>query len=56
MKIFEILEELPNVTQTLSEKMLLEKWHQQTYSMQDYHKLSTYQNMISAENNKIRYD
>ena len=41
VKKFEILQELPKCdTETQSEQMLLEKWHQQTCSMQGSHKPS----------------
>ena len=46
MKTFEILWELPECdTETRSEKMLLEKWHQYTCSMQGCHKPSVCKKM-----------
>ena len=38
--MFEILQELPNVTQTQGDQMLLEEQYQQTYSIQRCYKPS----------------
>ena len=38
--MFEILQELPNVTQTQGDQMLLEEQYQQTYSIQGCYKPS----------------
>ena len=57
MKKLEILQELPTCDrETQNEQMLLEKWWQQTYFIQDCYKLSTCKNVIYAKFNKGKHN